>query len=74
MPDASGCPAIGDSTSGAAGPNPTHQVHVTFFWIWLWLIHIVQLKARQVELLMDCTDPGDQSPSTNDLLMKVIVV
>ena len=33
-------------------------MHVHFFWIWLWLVHIVRLGARQVDLLMDC-DPPD---------------
>lgn len=43
--------------SSHAGPNPTHQVHVTFLWIWLWLEHIAKLKPRQVQLLMDCENP-----------------
>lgn len=32
------------------------MVNVHFFWIWLWLVHVVQLAARQVNLLLDAHD------------------
>lgn len=41
----------------SAGPNPTHQMHITFFWIWMWLLHTVKLATRQVHLLVDCDEP-----------------
>ena len=40
-----------------AGPNPTHQVHLTWFWVWLWLAYVVELRPKTVSLLMDCKDP-----------------
>lgn len=43
------------SSCACTGPNPTHQVNVHFFWIWLWLVHIAKLGARQVSLLVDCS-------------------
>ena len=42
-----------------AGPNPAHVVNIDFFWIWPWLLHVVQLVAKhaaQVDLLLDAHD------------------
>ena len=39
------------------GPNPIHQVHVHFFWIYLWLTRIIRAPLNSIALLMDCQQP-----------------
>lgn len=32
-----------------AGPNPTHQVHIHFFWIWAWMSRMLRIQPRSLD-------------------------
>lgn len=39
-----------DYVGACAASNPTHQVHLTWFWVWAWMKNTVRLQPREVEL------------------------
>ena len=39
-----------DPLCACAWPNPTHQAHIIWFWIWAWVKNTVHLQPRDIEL------------------------